>query len=522
MIAAPTSSVNRAAPGVEPTFEKPEYVDVCSDEYRDAVCKQLDGYRGSRYAHLCERQYKKLRAKIWCWAPYLHIEGAPSSTLSGPVFDIELIPNAKPVKHNLPKYSEEQKRKEKYHVDKAELLGHLRTPTQEQLSEWSTRTHCVYKKDDVMGRWICDLRDVNRSTIKTPIVLSDSHTLVRLLAHKKFKATFDAWAGFNQIKATDRASRRMQITTSLGLRQWTVMPFGVTNGPSCFQGIMMDHFVPLKVPLEKECNASLNFFFDDGALGSGTYTDPDSDDDATNGFDEHLRALGLVFKKSAEINLRFKLSKCFFFQLAVPILGEVAGLGTVTADPAKTDAIRNWPRPSKVEDVERFLCTLGFFRQHITPRFSEISLPLRECMYELHKARAEGKYRKIVRGKDPHVKNRHGDAGEGWPDFWSQACEDAFESLKKSATEAVNLSVPDLVGAHDGTNPFLLYPDACKYGVGAGLFQASPVSPELRDSHYAVLGIPTWSTKQAVERRYQELKKLCVTHTRNLDRMTRI
>ena len=61
-------------------------------------------------------------------------------------FDIEMISESVPVKHTLPKYSEEQKSKERYHVEKAEALGHLRAPTQEQVSPWSTRTHTVYKK----------------------------------------------------------------------------------------------------------------------------------------------------------------------------------------------------------------------------------------------------------------------------------------------------------------------------------------------------------------------------------------
>ena len=516
------SKTNKSLPPDPSVFDSPQYDNVMSDEYRAAVCAQLDTYRFSRYAHLTGKQFAKLRSRVWSWAPYLHIEGAPSSTLKGPVFDVELLPNVKPVKHTLPKYSEEQKKKEAYHVDKAEKLGHLRTPDYKQLSEWATRTHTVHKKDDDMGRWICDFRDLNRATVKTPIVLSDTHTMVRLLAQKKYKTTFDAWAGFNQVAATERAKRAMQITTSVGIRQWTVMPFGVTNGPSCFQGIMMDHFAPTAAELET-VDAALNFFFDDGALGSGAYTDPDVGDDKVNGFDQHLAALDIVFRRAAVINLRFKLSKCHFLQLAVPILGEVAGLGKVSADPAKTDAIRNWPRPSRVEDVERFLCTLCFFRAHVSPKFSDISAPLRECMSELHERRASGSYKKNIRGKDPGVKNRHGDAPDNsWPAFWTKECEAAFNELRECAARAVDLSVPDLEGAANGTNPFILYPDACKYGIGSGLFQAAPVSEELSASHYATMGLPPWSTKAAVESRYQEFKRLYSQHTRNSGRLSDI
>ena len=164
----------------------------------------------------------------------------------------------------------------------------------------------------------------------------------------------------------------------------------------------MDHYEPISDELDKRFNASLGFFFDDGALGSGDALDPDASEmfgsgdaeEEEKGFDQHLAALDFVFRRAAEINMRFKLSKCSFAQFAVPILGEVAGCGLVAPDPAKTEAIRNWPRPSKEEDVETFLCTFGFFRTYISPRFSAVAAPLRACMSALHEKRAAGKYRK--------------------------------------------------------------------------------------------------------------------------------
>ena len=56
-----------------------------------------------------------------------------------------------------------------------------------KMSEWCTRTHTVYKKDAAEGRWICDFRDVNKATIKTPIVIGDSQDIVRDLAKRKWK-----------------------------------------------------------------------------------------------------------------------------------------------------------------------------------------------------------------------------------------------------------------------------------------------------------------------------------------------
>ena len=60
----------------------------------------------------------------------------------------------------------------------------------------------------------------------------------------------------------------------------------------------------------------------------------------------------------------------------------------------------------------------------------------------------------------------------GHPDARSMERRLHIRELKAAACAAVSLSVADFSGAQSGTNPFLLWPDACQYGVGAGLFQS--------------------------------------------------
>ena len=134
-------------------------------------------------------------------------------------FDIELEPNARPVRHQLPKMSLKEIEKERYHIGKAETLGHLRIPTDQQKSEWSTRTHIVYKKHDEMGRWICDFRPLNAVTKKRPTPIGDVFAKTRLLAGRRWKSGLDAWSGFNQMKASERATRLFKIITSKRVRQ---------------------------------------------------------------------------------------------------------------------------------------------------------------------------------------------------------------------------------------------------------------------------------------------------------------
>ena len=73
-------------------------------------------------------------------------------------------------------------------------------------------------------------------------------------------------------------------------------------------------------------------------------------------------------------------------------------------------------------------------------------------------------------------------------------------------SRAVALATPDHEGARTGRNPFRLFMDACKYAVGGGLFQL-PKEEGQGDSHFTVLGVPTWATKVDIERAYNKTKR---------------
>ena len=237
-----------------------------------------------------------------------------------------------------------------------------------------------------MGRWICDFRPLNRATVKRVTAVGDVFTKTRALAAKLWKSGLDAWSGFNQMGATERAKQLLQIITSMGVRQWTVLPFGVTNVPSYFQEMMLNLYGPrpkegLPSMLEdamKDLDAHLSIFMDDLQVGSGDALDNEEwarQDEATargeagEGFQQHLQVLGRILGRARLANLKFKLTKCYFCQWEVESLGLFCACGSVRADPKKTMAIAAWPRPSRLEDVERFLATMVFLRDHLSPRY---------------------------------------------------------------------------------------------------------------------------------------------------------
>ena len=206
----------------------------------------------------------------------------------------------------------------------------------------------------------------------------------------------DAWSGFNQMCASERASRLLQIFTSKGVRQWTVLPFGVTNGPPYFQEMMLDLYGGSTRGLPSLLNNSmsdleayLDIFIDDIQLGTGDALDHRAweqeqlADKPGDGFHQHLAALRRLLDRARVACLRFKLDKCFFCQWSIETLGMIAGCGTLRASPKKTKAIATWPRPSRLEDVERFLATTVFIREHLSPRYSHIAKPRRDLLASL-------------------------------------------------------------------------------------------------------------------------------------------
>jgi hypothetical protein len=118
----------------------------------------------------------------------------------------------------------------------------------------------------------------------------------------------------------------------------------------------------------------------------------------------------------------------------VEYLGFKAGREGLKVNPRKLDAIKNFPQPQKVRDVQAFLGLIGYFRLFVT-NFAEKAKPL----YQLLR-------------KD-----------QQWT--WTKDQEDSFKQLKNCLMSAPILAFPDF------SKPFCLTTDASGYAVGAILTQ---------------------------------------------------
>ncbi|KAI3747349.1 hypothetical protein L6452_09803 [Arctium lappa] len=123
-----------------------------------------------------------------------------------------------------------------------------------------------------------------------------------------------------------------------------------------------------------------------------------------------------------------------FMDLMNRFLGHVVSEDGIKVDPAKIKAIEEWEAPKTPSEVRSFLGLAGYYRRFIQD-FSRIATPLTALT------------RKNVKFA------------------WKETQEDAFSELKKILSSAPILSLPK------GTDGFVIYSDASKFGLGCVLMQ---------------------------------------------------
>ncbi|XP_063797564.1 uncharacterized protein LOC134958754 [Pseudophryne corroboree] len=130
-------------------------------------------------------------------------------------------------------------------------------------------------------------------------------------------------------------------------------------------------------------------------------------------------------------HLYCKLEKCVFDVQSIPFLGYIASGSGLEMDPEKLQAIQDWPIPTTLKGIQRFLGFANYYRKCIQD-FSTIVAPITAF---------------TKKGANPSK--------------WSKEAVQAFHLLKHRFTSAPVLKQPD-------TNlPFTLEVDASPVGVGA-------------------------------------------------------
>ena len=88
--------------------------------------------------------------------------------------------------------------------------------------------------------------------------------------------------------------------------------------------------------------------------------------------EKHIQGLRGVFEKLYAAGLQLKLSKCEFFKSQVTYLEHIVSKDGIETDPKKITAIKEWPVPKPVTEVQSFLGIANYYCKFI-PKHAHIA-----------------------------------------------------------------------------------------------------------------------------------------------------
>ena len=277
------------------------------------------------------------------------------------------------------------------------------------VSEWASPVVLVRKKSGEM-RFTIDYRKLNAVTRPKNFPLPTMEDIFDTLGESNATvfSTLDMQSGYWQQKLDQASAHKSAFICHEGLFQYKRVPFGLQGSPGAFMRVMTE------VLRDLNWKTAL-VYMDDILIFSRT-------------FEDHLTHLQEVFGKLREANLKLNPRKCKFAAKEVKYLGHVLSKDGIAVDTSKTDAVRTFPRPRNATEVRAFLGLANYYRRFVNG-FADVAAPLNRLVSK-------------------NVKFQ-----------WDDACDDAFQELKKRLTSPPILAFPDF------NKQFILYTDASGFAI---------------------------------------------------------
>ncbi|CAI7731578.1 unnamed protein product [Closterium sp. NIES-54] len=187
----------------------------------------------------------------------------------------------------------------------------------------------VRKKDGSL-RMCVDYRGLNKITVKNRYTLPRIDELFEQVGEARYFSKLDLRSGYHQVRIQSEDIPKTAFRTRYGHYEFRVLPFGLTNAPATFQGMMQSIFSDF-------IDKILVIFIDD-LLVYGRIRE------------EHLKHLELVLARLSEHRLYAKRSKCEFAKTKLSFL--VTDHTTAGAVGSVSGAVR--PQPPDCVQTKRF------------------------------------------------------------------------------------------------------------------------------------------------------------------------
>ena len=280
---------------------------------------------------------------------------------------------------------------------------------------------------------------------EVPII---SH-LTKSFKGKKFFSSLDFSNGFLQVKLKRKSQKYCSFVYKGVSYVFLRVPYGTKDSLQAFLRVLRKILKGLPFVV---------FYVDDVLIFSCS-------------LEEHLEHLKIVLERIRESGMTLNLSKSKWCREEIKFLGLILNSEGCKVDEEKVKSILEFPPPTTVEEVQRYIGFFQYYREFI-PHIATLCQPL----YDLTTIK-ETKF------------------------IWTSEAQLHFENLKKAISEATLLIYPDW------TKEFLVYTDASTTAIAGVVMQeidgiVKPISFSSR-------------TLRAHERNYSifELELLAVVHT---------
>ncbi|KAL0152240.1 hypothetical protein M9458_051963 [Cirrhinus mrigala] len=323
---------------------------------------------------------------------------------------IDLLPNAMPPKSKVYPLSQNESQAMDEYITEALNSGFIRLST----SPAAAGFFFVEKKDGGLRPCI-DYRGLNNVTVKFRYPLPLVPSALEQLREATIYTKLDLRSAYNLIRIKEGDEWKTAFITTRGHYEYQVMPYGLGNSPAVFQSFINEIFKDL-------LNKYVIAYIDDILVYSKSEA-------------EHIDHVRTVLSRLLENQLYIKAEKCEFHVSQTSFLGYHISHHGVRMDATKVQAVTDWPQPSTIKELQRFLGFANFYRRFIR-NYSTVASPLTTLL--------KGKPKKLI---------------------WTEEASLAFTSLKERFTSAPILKHPD------PNLPFVVEVDASDCGIGAVLSQ---------------------------------------------------
>jgi hypothetical protein len=222
-------------------------------------------------------------------------------------------------------------------------------------TEWCAPTVAVLKPNNKV-RLCVDLTKLNENVRRENFPLPTTDNLLAQLSGAKFFSKLDCNSGFHQIPLDEESQELTTFITPFGRFCYLRMPFGISSGPEIFHREMSQILSGVPGVI---CD------IDDVLISGATQQ-------------EHDERLHSVLQRLQDAGVTLN-EKCVFSTDTVKFLGHIISAEGIRVDPTKVDAITNFPRPTNVPELRRFLGMVNHVAK-FAPNLADTTKPLRDLL----------------------------------------------------------------------------------------------------------------------------------------------